>query len=443
MKAEWITVEVMAICIDGLTKVYFLNNRYTSKSESMTPQLLTWLCLVAWGVIGTFLRFPVWLYDGVIYTIVLLYLLQTKTGHFGPKLFGVVLTFALVFSSSILGAGLASLIANVSVEHTQVNQDSSRMLAITVIKTIQIILFYVLSKRQFNFRTLKKKPIIVLTCAVIVVLFCILFLFINLSKFHEQTNSVLIWFASGLLLILIGIFVMYEVFVREESQNIDLSARLQRLEMESHFFKELDVMLSDLRTGQHEYRNNLIALRAIIEAGSSEKALEYLDKVSIESSHESTMLQTGNTVLDAVVSSKLMLARSQGIEISIQAVYPETIDIEDNDLCAIAGNLLDNAIEACQRMNQNGQPQFISFSVLIKGKNLALSITNSYNGEIWRSGKKFITTKDHKFHGIGIQYVDSIIDKYHGHVLREYQDGVFETHVMLLLVPHKGAKEND
>ena len=434
MTTEWIAIEVIAIFVDGLTKVYFLNSRYTSKVESIAPQLLAWLILVGWGVIGTFLNFPVWLYDGMVIILVLFYLLLTKTGNLWPKIFGVVLTFALTVSSSVLGAGLASLMANVSVEHTQVNQDGSRMLAIIVIKTFQIIMFYMLSKKHFSFHALKKNPIIVLTCVVMVVLLCIMFMFFNLPKFHEQTNSVLVWLAAGLLLILIGVFVMYEIFIREESRNIDLTTQLQRLEMESHFFKELDVMLSDLRTGQHEFRNNLIALRAMIEAGRYENALEYLDKASIESFRERAMLQTGNPVLDAVVSSKLMLARSHNIETNIQAVYPETIAIQDNDLCAIIGNLLDNAIEACQRMNTDGQTRFITFSMFIKGKNLALSITNSYEGEIRRIGKKFITIKDHKFHGIGIQYVDSIIDKYQGHVLREYQDGVFETHVMLPLI---------
>ena len=442
MKTEWIIIEAVAVMIDGLTKVYFLNSRFTSKSESIVPQLLVWLCLVCWGITGTFLDFPVWLYDSTVYIIVFVYLLFSKYGSFGLKIFSVLLTFALVASSSILGAGLASLITNASVESTQLNQDSARLLTITFIKTIQIIMFFILSRKQYRLSALKKEPIIVLIFATVMVLLCILLIFFNIPKFHEQTNSVLVWLAIGIMFILIGIFVMYEVFIREEVQYIEITTRLQRLEMESHFFKELDAIQADLRTWRHEYNNNLIALRSIIETGSCEKALEYLDKASIGSLSESAMLQTGNPVLDAVVSSKLMLARSNGIEVNIHVVYPETIDIEDNDLCAISGNLLDNAIEACQRMSTNEQQtKYISFSMLIKGKNLVLSIINSFEGEIKRAGKRFLTIKDSKFHGIGIQYVDSIVDKYQGHVLREYQNGVFETHVMLPLGHPQGVKE--
>jgi signal transduction histidine kinase len=366
--------------------------------------------------------------------IILTYLLLTKYGSFGQKLFGLVLAFAISIGSSLAGAGLASLITNVSMTHTQVYQDSSRLLALILIKAIEIILFYGLAKRHYSLRVLQRKPVIVLTCAVIMIFSCFLFIFFNLSNFDEQANYILIWLAAGMLFILIGVFVMHEMFIREETRNINLSSRLQRLEMESHFFKELGAIQTDLRTWRHEYKNNLLALRALVEEGSSEKTLDYLDKISGESFQENIMLHTGNTVLDAVVSSKLMLARSAGIEVSIQAVYPEINQIEDNDLCAIVGNLLDNAIEACERMSKTEKNRFITFSLLIKGKNLVISILNSYNGEIKRAGDRYLTVKGNSLHGIGIQYIDSIVEKYQGHVLRKYQDGVFETHVMLPLI---------
>lgn len=434
MSTEWIVIEVMAIFIEGITKVYFLNNRYASKFKSMLPQLVAVFCLFGWGIIGTFFDFPSFLYDGINIVIILAYLLWMKYGTFGQKLFGLILTHAISIGSSLAGAGLASILTNVSMEHTMLYQDSSRLLAIILIKTIEIVLFYGLAKRHYRLQTLQKKPAIVLTCAVIMIFLCFLFMFINLSSFNVQANQTLIWLAAGLLFILIGVFVMYEMFIQEETRNISLSTRLQRLEMESKFFKELDIMQADLRTWRHEYKNNLLALRALIEEGSIAKTLEYLNKISGETSQERTMLQSSNPVLDAVVSTKLMLARSYDIEVSIHVVYPEVNNIDDNDLCAIIGNLLDNAIEACERMSKKEKPRFISFSLLIKGKNLVISILNSYDGEIRRSGERYLTVKNGPLHGIGIQYTDSIVEKYQGHVLRTCQDGVFETHVMLPLI---------
>ena len=434
MNITWIIIEVVAILVDSSTKTYFLNSRYVSKQESKIPQLLFWICLFAWGLTATFLSFAIPIYEGVTYSIVFVYLLLSKRGTILHKLFGMVLTLALSLGSSLAGAGLASFITGTQVEHTLLYQDSSRLLAIILIKAIQIVLFYVLSKKQLRIRDLKRKPLLVLCSTTAFVFACLLFKFLNISEFDERVNHIMILLAGGLMFVLIGIFLMYEMFTREEARNIELSSQLQRLSLESHFFRELEAVQSDIRTWRHEYKNNLIALRAWIDSGQTNKALEYLDNLNVESTLEGAMLHTGNTVLDAVVSSKLLLARSRGIDVSIQAVYPKTSIIEDNDLCAIAGNLLDNAIEACERMEETEQPRFITLSMFVKGKNLALSILNSYDGEIKREGTRFVTVKKERFHGIGIRYVDTLVNKYQGHVLREYKEGVFKTHIMLPLI---------
>ncbi|MDR1156983.1 MAG: GHKL domain-containing protein [Oscillospiraceae bacterium] len=441
MRVEWIVIETLAVLVECLAKVYFLHNRYVSKSKSMAPQLCVWLCLVVWGLIATFLSLS--FYDYITHGILIVYLCLAKRGKLFQKVFGVVFVFALMLGSSLAGAGLAALLTNVSIESTRQYQDHSRLLAMILIKSIQLILFFVLAKKQLHVHNLKKKPILVLFCTVILTFLCLLSILLNLSNFDARANDMLIWLAVGLLFILIGIFLMYEIFVREETRNVDLSTRLQRLELESNFFKELDAMYTDMRTWRHEYKNNLIALRALVESGKSEKVLEYLEKISVDPAQKNTALQTGNPVLDAVVSAKMLLAHSRNIEIDIQTIYPENNLIEDNDICAIAGNLLDNAIEACERIGDTGQARFISFSLLVKGKNLVLSIKNSFNGEIKREGENYLTVKDKWFHGIGIQYVNSIVEKYHGHVLREHDNGVFGTYVILPLVPAQGGRTDD
>jgi len=434
MKTEWIAVEVIAIIIDEMTILYFLNSRFAAKISLFYPQILTFISLFVWGAIATFNNLPSLLYSGIANIIIFAYLLLTRHGSLWQKAFGVAFTITLTIGSSLAGAGLASMITNVSMQHTLEYQDSARLLAIILIKTIQIILFYFLAKKKSSIHTPQKRYLIVLTFAAALIFSCLLPILFNLSDFGAQTNLLLIWLAVGLMAILILVFLMYELFTREETRNFDLSARLHRLEMEANFFKEIDNIYADLRTWRHEYKNNLLAIQSFIENNSHEKALEYIKEISGVPIIDSTLLQTGNPVLDAVVSSKLMLARSRGIEVNIQSVYSKSCSIEDSDLCSIAGNLLDNAIEACNRMDKSNQKQFISFSIILKGKNITISIINSFDGKIERFGNKYISTKNSNAHGVGIIYVDSIVDKYQGHVLREYHEGVFETHVMLPLV---------
>jgi sensor histidine kinase regulating citrate/malate metabolism len=311
------------------------------------------------------------------------------------------------------------------------------MLAIVFIKMLQVVVFYVLAKKHVKFQNSQKRPAIVLGGLAIVdfVFLFMIRMYVESPDLSPKQNHLLVWLAIGALVVMVAIFIIYELFIREEIKNVELAMKLQRLELESSFFKEIDNIYSDMRTWQHEYKNNLSSLRALVDNGEKEKALDFISNMHGEVYKKQIVLQTGNLVLDSIVSSKLWLAQSKNIEVNIQAAYPENNRISDNDLCAIAGNLIDNAIEACVRMEESTEKKFIDFLLMIKGKNLLLSIRNSYNNELKRKGKRYLTVKREPFHGIGILHVDSIVDKYQGHVLRSQENGVFETNIMLPLLP--------
>ena len=434
MTMEWVIIEIFAVLIENLAEVYFLNSRYVSKNETLKPQITICYAMSVLGILAFFYRFPVGIYEGAGAILLLFFLIYAKRGYIWQKIAGVIILTALEFATSLLGAALASILADVDITNTLLYQDTSRLLAIVLIKTIQVVVLYALAKKHTGTHILKKKTTIMISLAIMIVFICNLLIFSSIHDFDYTLNRTLTWLALGLLSIIVVVFLLYEMFVREETDNLGLSIKLQRMEMESGFYNEMGALHTDIRTWRHEYKNNMIALHTLIEHNENDKALEFIDSMSLSPSRDSDTLQTGNHVLDAVVSSKLWYARSQEIDVSIQAVYPEEYHIDNIDLCAIVGNLLDNAIEACLRMGGDSPNRFISFSLLVKGKNLTISISNSYEGILKKDGKRFITDKDQNYHGIGIQYVDSIVDKYQGHVLREYADGIFETHVMVPLI---------
>lgn len=440
-KIEWIVIEALAVLIENFMFLYFLNNRFESKYDDHRPLIVTWCALVCWGLAATFLGFP--LYDFVSFLIMLLYLLASKKGKVLHKIIGDLMVWAIMLGTSLAGASLASALTSSSIHHTLVYQDTPRLLSIIMIKMIQIIAFYILSKKQKVFRDIKRGPTLVLGGAVILDFLSLIWIriFIETSGITMELNNLLVALAIGSLLIMIAIFLMFELFIREEAANIDLAVRLQRLELESQFYKEIDAMYSDMRTWRHEYKNNLTVIRSFITNDEKEKVLQYLDTIASESSRNNITLQTGNLVLDAIVSSKLWLAQSHQIEVTMQAVYPENNRISDNDLCAIIGNLLDNAIEACERIHNMSVRKFINFVLLVKNQNLLISISNSYNNEVKYEGERYLTTKKGRFHGIGISYVDDIVKKYDGHVQRSLKPGIFDTQVMLPLIAPEGGEQ--
>lgn len=249
----------------------------------------------------------------------------------------------------------------------------------------------------------------------------------------KEQNLLMLLLAVGALLILLSIFLICKLFVREKARNAELAMRLQRIHFEAGFLLDINELYSGIRTWQHDFENNLRVLRTLICEAETEQALRFMDGMNQNVMNNKIVLRTGNLALDAIVSAKLVMAKSHGIDINVKAMYPEGHGISDNDLCAIVANLLDNAIEACLRIIDESLRKFIDVLITTKKKNLCLEISNSYDNEIRKKNGCFITSKNDSGHGMGMKHIDTIVNKYSGHVSRSQDDNIFETRIVLPL----------
>ena len=137
-------------------------------------------------------------------------------------------------------------------------------------------------------------------------------------------------------------------------------------------------------------------------------------------------------MVDAILNSKLSLIKSKNITVNAKATVPAELRISEIDLCAIIGNLLDNAMEACLRQDES-EDRFIRVYIGILKKQLYICVTNSVGGEVKKVGKTYLSTKDSDAHGFGLMRIDRLADKYDGYVNRQNEEGAFATEVMLPL----------
>ena len=121
----------------------------------------------------------------------------------------------------------------------------------------------------------------------------------------------------------------------------------------------------------------------------------------------------------------------RGIRVDATAVVPRNVGISGIDLSVLMGNLLDNAMEACGQVSRQ-EDRFIRIYVDILKKQLYICVTNSMGGRIRRMGDKFFSAKGAN-HGFGLLRIDSIVEKYHGYLNRQAEEGVFATEVTLPL----------
>lgn len=193
---------------------------------------------------------------------------------------------------------------------------------------------------------------------------------------------------------------------------------------------EVEHMYRQMRGWRHDYHNHIQTMLALVE--KPEQMRSYLLKLNEDLTTVDTVIKTGNVMLDAILNSKLSLIKSKDIAVSAKAVVPSEFSISDVDLCVIIGNLLDNAMEACEKQDEESE-RFIRVYIGVLKKQLYISVMNSMGGNVHKDGKKYITTKTFGNHGFGLLRVDRIAEKNGGYVNRQNEPGVFATEVMLPL----------
>ena len=151
-------------------------------------------------------------------------------------------------------------------------------------------------------------------------------------------------------------------------------------------------MYQQVRGWRHDYHNHVQMMKAYLSQGQYQQLDAYLDQLTTDLSTVDTVIKTGNVMVDAILNSKISIAKSRQIAINAKAIVPKQFECSDLELCIVIGNLMDNAIEACMELS-NPADRFIRIYLdVIKGK-FYLCITNSMNRSIHKVHGKYRTTK--------------------------------------------------
>lgn len=199
--------------------------------------------------------------------------------------------------------------------------------------------------------------------------------------------------------------------------------------MEQHYV-EVENMYRTMRGWRHDWHNQLQALAAYLDSGEYRRAREYLDEVNQAILQIDTVIKTGNTMVDAILNSKISLMKSLQIEVEAEAKVPASLSVPDVDLCIMIGNLLDNAMEACARLEK--ESRFVHIYIHVKGAQLYMSFTNSAGKKQKKIGNLFLSSKGSE-HGFGLMRVDALVAKNGGYLTRASEDGGYTTEVILPL----------
>ena len=176
--------------------------------------------------------------------------------------------------------------------------------------------------------------------------------------------------------------------------------------------EEVEQFYNGIRQMKHEMRNHLTNIKGLIESGNYEDMQQYLSKMDESMNVFEITIQTGNAVTDVIVNDKQKAASKQGVQFQSEFSYPVSDRYDAYDIGIIVNNLLQNALEACEKMNTG--ERYITLSGKQKRKFFLIEVRNSFDGEIKFDSNTNLPVsdkeKDISLHGIGLSNVMGDLD---------------------------------
>lgn len=286
----------------------------------------------------------------------------------------------------------------------------SRMVVIItekIICTLIILLLYgIFGKKESVYFRKKYETIVLFMCIVLIAM--LLFFWINhaTGKYTEIVNLSFLILSAGTVL-----FLMYTLFITTE--KIERQQQLELIQLQNRVLKQ---SLSETQNAYahwqkqiHDYKNTVICLSSMLTESDNSAVKAFLEQEMEQMNKESHLINTGNSMMDAILNLKYIEAERRHIFFSIQGCIKENFQIPEIDVGRILGNLLDNAIEGACHSDTKAYVEVVLES---SRERLIIEVNNSSTSEKidFRESSKENT----KLHGIGLQSIREIVRKYEG-----------------------------
>ena len=227
----------------------------------------------------------------------------------------------------------------------------------------------------------------------------------------------------------VGLFFLLEYHQREENEKNRMRLVQKQTEGQIAFYRELAERQQISNKTMHDLKNQMFALSEAMKT-DSDKTREIMENISGKIFAASPMTVTGIDAVDSLIFTKKQQMELHGIRYE-QSVHvaPET-SFDPLDLCVLLGNLLDNAIEANEKVEPD--KRFVSLEITQRELWLSITITNAAAHAVKLDGKTIRTTKVQKeLHGFGLSSVNEIAAKYQGNCTFRSTDHDFTAYLLL------------
>ncbi len=300
---------------------------------------------------------------------------------------------------------------------------------------VYAVIFTILALMELNLKKdLEELHITRRELLVVIIIAASVFAMSNLSYLDQNGlfsgTFVMDIFIIRTLVDLSGIAVLYAYHVQVKEIQIrfekDTLHNIMEMQYKNYQLSKENIDMVNQKYHDLKHQINLLKTQAYVG-----KSTSYLEKMEREIRVYETQNKTGNQILDAVLTNKAMICQNKEIELKFIVDGGALSFMEDMDVSALFGNMLDNAIESAEKQ-QEKQKRLIWLYVT-KEKQFVRIRTENYCDEKvrFKNGMPVTTKKDRCLHGYGMKSIKSTVEKYHGSVVAAQENNWFELKILL------------
>lgn len=439
-KTADVMIEILVNIASSFIAVDFMRRSFESKYEGKKKYLLFFLACVSYSAAVSAMN-AITIFEGlagVIYAVVLLlYAQMALKGAFVEKVIVSIIWNFIALVSTFFVLTFMRFITGHEFDTLIVARNYIRIYTVLAGLILKFVLsrgvLFVRGKKHILLDEKEEKNVI----GIFIVLFImvITFMTLELQEYNEQLRHYLVLLLLfGFSAILCWVYYFYHRLSVNNQEKLQMQYIRSSFSKQEEYMESLAKSINELRILRHDIKAQYSCLYTLMKSGQNEEAMASLETINKKLEDNAALEKlTKNDGMNAALIETIQDCKTQ--KINFYYVIDSSVEkIPGMDLGVMFYNLLNNAVEACQKVDGKRE---ISLKVETYRNYMRCKLSNSVCKPVLADNPNFKTTKDDKdLHGYGLKSVRQIIEKYDGAYSVSEEDGVLTQVILLKFVEH-------
>jgi hypothetical protein len=215
---------------------------------------------------------------------------------------------------------------------------------------------------------------------------------------------------------------------KKMTERAELQQSLDMMQMVEKQYQQTRRYLNETSNARHDFRQHILVIEEYLQSGEYDKLKEYIAPI-YEDVNRSHKVICNNQAVDAIANHYDEVAKAKDITIYWNIKTSDTLPIKESDMCAVIGNLVENAIQAATTLT--GDDRIVNVRVgVLQEETLAIAVENAYRGTLTLD-KNGLPISNKINHGIGLRSVRNIVKRYKGSMEIETHNQIFNVSILM------------